>query len=335
MNDRRPSGTRATRMRELWFEAPRHVTLRQGAEPSLMPGSVRVRAIASGISQGTEMLLYRGEAPTPFDLSLEGRSCATYPCRYGYCWVGEVTDRASDVKDISIGTHVFALAPHGDVHVLPETNVNVLQAEVPPIRGVLVANLETALTGIWDSGVSLGDRIVIFGAGVVGLLTAWLASKCGADVTLVETCEARRQIAARFDGIRVVETARLESLPESDIVVEATGNPATLDDAIRCAGLEARIVVLSFYGARRHPVLLGDRFHRRRLSLKSSQVSRIPADRAARWSHKRRFELVRQLLRDPKLDEFVGYRVPFDDAPAIYAALDRDPGSSLQTVFVY
>ena len=323
------------RARELWFEEPRRTALREGTEPAMRPGSVKVRALASAISQGTELLLYRGEGPTPFDVSLGTSSCTTYPCRYGYCWVGEVTQCASDVTTIEVGTRVFALAAHGDVHVLHEHDANVIGFDIPPIRATLAANLETAVNGIWDARVSLGDRVTVFGAGVVGLLVAWLASKSGADVTLVEIEESRRRLAAEFAGVRTLAPSQLASEPGSDVVIEATGNPATLDDAVRCAGHEATIIVLSFYGERSHPVRLGEQFHRRRLSLKSSQVSVLPPHQVPRWSHARRFELVRRLLREPMLDALVDHRVSFDDAPETYARLDRNPSQFRQTVFVY
>lgn len=295
-------------MKALWFEAPGRVVVREEGLVVPAAGEVLVRGLASAVSQGTELLLVRGEGPTPFDPSM---GATTYPLRYGYAWVGALED----------GTRVFGLLPHGDAHAVSPSALRVLPADVPAPRATLAANLETAITCAWDSEVAFGERVTVFGGGVVGLLVAWILRR-SADVRVIEPRPRRAAIATALGA-----TA---DHAEADVVIEATGDPRVLDQAIACAAPGGRVIVASFYGARSAPVSLGDAFHRRRLGLTASQVSVIPPRLTPRWSHARRFELVRTLLRDPVLDTLIAPPVPFDDAPALYARLaartdDDDP----------
>jgi 2-desacetyl-2-hydroxyethyl bacteriochlorophyllide A dehydrogenase len=321
--------------RELWFVAPRAVEVRAGHEPVAGPGQVLVRCVASSISQGTELLLYRGLGPTPFDPSLDLPGAPTYPRRYGYAWVGDVIARDAAVDGIEVGTRVFALAPHGDFHALDADVVRPIDPAIPPARAVLAASLETAITCVWDAGVSLGDRVVVLGGGIVGLLAAWLAEAAGASVRLVEPSAARRDLARALGVSAVVTLEEDRPCGDADVVIEATGDPSALDRAIAHTATEGTIAVLSFYGIRTHPVALGSDFHRRRLLLRATQVSSIPPAHAPRWTPSRRFDLVRRLLCDAVLDRLLPDIVPFDDAPRAYARLDQEPGSKAHVVFDY
>ena len=292
-----------------------------------------MRALASGISQGTELLLYRGEGPAVFDPSLGDAAAETYPRRYGYAWVGQVATAGPGAR-LGEGTRVFSLAAHGELHTLPEAAVRALPEDFSATRAVLAANLETAITCTWDANASLGDHVVVLGGGVVGTLTAWLLARSGAAVTLLEPGEQRR-VAARA----LLPDARIEATAEpdgsADVVIEATGNPALLDVAIAWARPEARVVVASFYGARRAPVDLGDAFHRRRLELRASQVSAIPPRLRERWTPARRWRFVLSLLRERALDALLAPPVPFARAAELYATLDRDADVPPAHVFVY
>ena len=325
--------------RELWFVAPRTVELRRTVLPFLAEGEVLVRGICSGISQGTEMLLYRGEGLTPFDPSLDAPEQAIYPRRYGYAWIGEVIARANNVQQtigcLSLGTRVFGLLPHAEFHVIGEKSLSLLGADIPAQRAVLAPNLETAITCIWDAGVALGDRVVVLGGGIVGQLVAWLALAAGGQVRLVEPSTRRLEVA-RLLGVHEALTPEQDAPSgAADVVIEATGEPQNLDRAIAHAGLEAKVVVASFYGARVSPVEFGTDFHRKRLSLKASQVSRMPSAWQARWSLARRFELVRTLLARSELDVLLDPPVPFENAVVEYNRMDQAPGDGLQTVFQY
>ncbi len=327
------STTEGSRGRALWFAGPRRIELRDEAVPAPGPGEVTVRALASGISQGTELLLYRGEGPAVFDPSLGRAAADTYPCRYGYAWVGEVTAAGPGAR-LGEGTRVFSLATHGDLHTLPEAAVRPLPEDFSATRAVLAANLETAVTCTWDANVSLGDDVVVLGGGVVGTLTAWLLARSGASVTLLEPGEKRRAAARALVPEALIEAAAQPD-GSADVVIEATGDPALLDTAIAWARPEARVVVASFYGARRAAVDLGDAFHRRRLELRASQVSSIPPRLRERWTPARRWLFVLSLLRERALDALLAPAVPFTQAAELYAALDRDVDVPPAHVFVY
>jgi len=319
--------------RALWFVGPRAVELRD--EPLRAPGprDVVVRGLASGVSQGTEMLLYKGEGPEVFDPSLDGVAKATYPRRYGYAWVGEVVARGSEAR-LGEGTRVFALAPHGDAHVLDGDAVRALPEDFSATRAVLAANLETAVTCAWDANPSLGDDAVVLGGGVVGILTAWLLARAGATVTLIEPSEKRRAAARALARSAMIES---DAVPDgtADLVVEATGNPHMLDAAVAWTRPEGRIVVASFYGKRRAPIDLGDAFHRRRLELRASQVSSIPPRLRERWTPARRWMFVLSLLHERALDALIAPPTPFESAAELYASLATDADVPPAHVFVY
>lgn len=331
MGDARSSAPATSRA--LWFVAPRRVELRDEPLPPLGEGDVLVKALASAVSQGTEMLLYRGEGPEIFDPSLGGATSPpdTYPRRYGYAWVGEIVSGPEDY----VGQRVFSLAPHGEHHVLPFVATRFLGDDVPPTRAVLAANLETAVTCTWDAELGLGDSVVVLGGGVVGLLTAWLVERSGAFVTLVEKSALRREAARVLLSERAAILASPRPDGEADVVIEATGRPEALDAALAWCRPEGRVVVASFYGNRRAPVDLGDAFHRRRLTIRSSQVSSLPPRQRARWDHDRRWFLVSDLLHEPRLDALLGEPVPFDRAADLYASLDTDDDLPPAHVFVY
>ena len=318
--------------RELWFVAPFRAELREGTIAPVAAGQLRARALASGVSQGTELLLFKGEGPTPFDPSLDPPGAPMYPRRYGYAWIGEVVESQS--AGHPVGARVFALLPHGDEHVLNGAQARLLPPDVPPQRAVLAPSLETAINVVWDAGIALGDDVLVIGGGSVGLLVGWLAKQGGAShVRLLEPASTRRA-AARALGIDEAVPPEAPCLG-ADIVIEATGNPSCLERAISEAREEGTVVVASFYGERAAPVPLGSAFHRRRLTLRSSQVSRLPPSRTPGWSFERRFALVTKLLKNAVLDGLLEAATPFDTAPATYTRLAADPGVTLQTVFSY
>jgi threonine dehydrogenase-like Zn-dependent dehydrogenase len=199
--------------------------------------------------------------------------------------------------------------------------------DLPAGRAVLAANMETAVNVLWDARPSAGDRIVVIGAGVVGLLVAWLCRQTpGAWVTVVDTNPAREAIARELGVSFLTEPPRDA---DADLVIHASGQPEGLTSALAVAGIEATIVEASWYGSR--PVLLplGEAFHSRRLTLRSSQVGRLPPDRAPRWNLHRRMQLALELVRDPRLDALITGESAFEDLPEVLAQLSRDPGGAL------
>ncbi|MBY0439233.1 MAG: zinc-binding alcohol dehydrogenase [Burkholderiales bacterium] len=306
--------------------------MRRAALPPPGADEVQVRALYSGISRGTESLVFRGEVPAsqwqamrcPFQ---QGEFPA--PVKYGYCSVGVVEAGADEL----FGRRVFCLHPHQDRYVVPAAAVTVLPETLPSPRAVLAANMETAINGLWDAAPRLGDRLTVVGGGVVGLLVASLAARIpGTDVQLVDTDERRAAVAARL-GVRHVLPS--DAARERDIVVHASGQPEGLATALSLAGFEATVLEMSWYGDRRVPVALGEAFHSRRLVLRSSQVGAVATAQRARWDTRRRLALALDLLTDPAFDALVDARVEFDALPAAMARLAQTPDGALCTVVTY
>ena len=301
-----------------WLVEPGCAELRVETLREPTPEQVRVRTLHSGISRGSETLVYRGEVP----VSEYGRMRAPFqsgdfpgPVKYGYSSVGVVEAGPAALR----GRAVFCLFPHQSHYVVPADAVHLLPDGVPPARAVLAANLETAINALWDAAPLLGDRISVVGGGAVGLLIAWLAGRLpGCAVQVVDTQVARRDVAQRLGvDFAVPEAAR----GEADLVVHASGRSEGLATALRLAAFEATVVELSWYGQRDVSVALGGAFHSRRLTLKSSQVSQVAVAQRSRWSHRRRIELALSLLTERTLDALITDAAPFEALPAVLARL--------------
>ena len=309
-----------------WVAEPGRGEIRTETLPAVSGGDVLVRALYSGISRGTEALVFGGRVPP----SEWGRMRAPFqvgefpaPVKYGYSATGLVEDGPAEL----VGRHVFVLHPHQTRFVVPATAVHVLPDEVPPSRAVLAANLETALNGIWDARPHVGDRISVIGAGTVGMLTAWLASRLPECVVeLVDTNPQRAGVAAALGvPFATPETAA----GDADVVIHASGSPAGLELALNLAALEASIVELSWYGDHVVTLPLGGAFHSKRLTLTSSQVGRIAPAQRARWDHRRRMRLALGMLREPLLDAVITGESPFDLLPEVMAGLAQKSGEVL------
>jgi len=322
----------AASSRSFWTTGPSRGELRDAPLPPPGPGEVLVRALYSGISRGTESLVFRGEVPStqwqamrcPFQ---QGDFPA--PVKYGYCSVGVVEAGVDEL----VGKHVFCLHPHQDRYVVPAAWTTVLPGSLPAPRAVLAATMETAGNGLWDAGPRVGDRITVVGGGVVGLLVATLAARIpGTDVELVDPDPQRAAVAGRL-GLRHV--LPVDAAGDRDIVVHASGHPDGLATALALAGFEATVLEMSWYGDRRVPVPLGEAFHSRRLVLRSSQVGSVATAQRARWDHRRRMALALDLLADDAFDALVEARVAFDTLPAAMARLAHSPDGALCTVVTY
>jgi threonine dehydrogenase-like Zn-dependent dehydrogenase len=287
-----------------------------------MGEGVRVETLYSGISRGTERLVLEGRVPEGEHDRMRGpamEGAFPFPVKYGYSAVGHATEGRL------AGRTVFALHPHQASFRLPEAALTPLPDDLPPARAVLGANMETALTLLWDSGAGPGDRIAVVGAGVVGALAGYLAARLpGADVTLVDTNPAR---AALAEALGCSFAAPSEAPADCDVVLHLSATPAGLETAVGCAGIEATVVEGSWYGAGAVPVALGGAFHSRRLRIVGSQVGRIPAARAPRWTYARRLAKALDLLRDAALDALISGETEFADLPDTYGAILSDPAT--------
>lgn len=304
--------------RALWYVAPGRAEIRDEALPALREGEVRVRALYSALSRGTEALISHARVPASEHERMRAPFMAgqfPFPVKYGYANVGVVEAGPA----ILAGRTVFALYPHQSRYVLPADAVVPLPDAVPPLRAVLAANMETALNAIWDGEPGPDARIAVVGAGVVGALVAWQCARIpGASVTIVDINPARAALARTLGvGFALPDDAR----GDCGFVFHASATAAGLNTALSLAGDEASVVELSWYGEGAVPVQLGGAFHSRRLKLVSSQVGKVAPSHRAAWTHRRRLEAAIALLANPALDALLAPPIPFAQLPARLAAI--------------
>ena len=315
-----------------WTVKPGVGEIRTTALRAPQPGEVLVQTLRSGISRGTESLVFRGQVPAsqwramrcPFQ---EGDFPG--PVKYGYASVGRIKEGPAEM----LGQRVFCLHPHQDYYVVPQEAVTPLPDALPDARGVLAANMETALNGLWDATPRLGDRIAVVGAGVVGCLVAALAARMpGVRVELIDRDPRRAGLATQL-GCHFAAPAQASG--DADLVIHASGNPEGLSTALGLAGFEATVLEMSWYGDQPVAVPLGEAFHARRLSLRSSQVGAVATAQRARWSYRRRLALALELLADPVFDALLCGDSPFADLPLTLSRLASSPDGALCHVITY
>ena len=309
------------RARALWFAEAGSCEIRSETISGPATNQLLVEMLYSGISRGTESLVFRGEVPASESDRMRcpymGGSFA-FPVKYGYSAVGTVVQGTADL----IGRPVFCLHPHQDRFVVEETSVTLLPAELPPERAVLGANMETALNISWDAGLLPGDRVAVFGAGVVGALVAYIASRIvGTEVVLIDRNAQREQLASAL-GVAFAPANEISG--EFDVLINASGNAEALAVALDHAGQEARIVEASWHGARQATLPLGGAFHSKRLSIVSSQVGSVPPGQRARWTYTRRMSKALELLRDDRLEALISGETPFAGIADAYSTIIED-----------
>lgn len=330
--------------RSLYFTGPREVTVREQPIPEPGPGQVRVETERSAISSGTELLLYRDEAPAGVETdetidALDGT--LTYPLQYGYSAVGRVTATGADVDDDWQGRRVFAFHPH-ESHFLA-TPSDLLPVDQPAEGATLLANVEAAVNFVMDGRPRVGERVAVFGQGTVGLLTtAVLAEFPLGELVTVDRYERRRRLSERLGAdAAVAEAAALEDAVATDhadgadVTFELSGNPDALDDAIDATGYAGRVIVGSWYGTKPATLDLGGAFHRGHVRIRSSQVSRIDPDHAGRWDKQRRLSLVRDVLAGIDASALLSHEFPLERAEEAYELLDDSPESVLGVTLTY
>lgn len=331
--------------RAVWFAAPRQVELRSETLAPPGPGMLRIEALASAISHGTEMLVYRGEAPAdlPLDLPTLAGSFA-FPIKYGYASVGRVRDAGPGVTGFAPGDAVFALHPHQSAYTLPAELALRLPPDIDPLLGVFTANLETAINIMHDTPLKFGETALVCGQGVVGLLVVQLLKLGGARRVIAVDPLARRRDLARLvgadaalaPGADLAEQVRaLNDGRAADVAVEVSGAGAALQAAIEAVAVEGAVVVAAWYGAKPIALMLGGHFHRGRVRLRSSQVGRLNPEAAPRWDYARRLETATALLGRLKLADLVSHRFPLADAPAAYRLIDERPAETVQALLIY
>jgi 2-desacetyl-2-hydroxyethyl bacteriochlorophyllide A dehydrogenase len=308
--------------------------------PRPSAGSVLVATEWSGISSGTELLAYRGEVDPdlPLDETIGALSGTfSYPFRYGYSAVGRVLRPAGSLRE---GQLVFAFHPHQDrfvvdaAHAVPVDGLDSRAATMYPL-------VETALQVCLDAAPRLGETAVVVGLGVVGILVAALLARAGAIVVGSEPEPARRAAAAAF-GVRAVAPEGIAGAVAaatrgrgSDLVVEASGDPRALASSLPLLAHEGTALVCSWYGTKPASLQLGTSFHRRRLAIRSTQVSTLPAALTARWDRARRAEVAWGLARELPLATLATHEFPFERAAEAYAHVDRKADGLLHAALRY
>ncbi|WP_246985408.1 zinc-dependent alcohol dehydrogenase [Halorientalis marina] len=330
--------------RSLYFSDPESVSVEERPVPDPDDDQLLVRTERSFISSGTELLIYRDEAPADIQTdetidALDGT--LSYPLQYGYAAVGQVSATGAAVDDDWIGRRVFAFHPH-ESHFLA-TPAEVVPVDLSPDRAALVANAEAAVNFVMDGRPKIGERVAVFGQGVVGLLTtAFLSSFPLGELTTVDCYEHRRSVSRQLGadrtrspdadvGDRIGDT----HADGADLSFEVSGNPNALDEAIQVTGYAGRVVVGSWYGTKPVQLELGGKFHRSHVRVRSSQVSHVDPDHGGRWDKDRRLALVQDLLADVDPDTLITDEFPVERAGEAYEALDSTPETTLGVTLTY
>jgi NADPH:quinone reductase-like Zn-dependent oxidoreductase len=300
--------------RALWIVRPGVCELREVELAPPAAGATLLRMLASGISRGTEALVFAGRVPPSQYAAMRAplmEGDFPGPVKYGYCAVAATPE----------GERVFVLHPHQDVFLAPQHLCIPVPQHVPSHRAVLAANMETALNIVWDAAPLPGERVLVVGAGVVGLLTAWLLARLpGCTVTVLDV-DAAREAPARLLGCRFADPGAAPA--EQELIVHASATEAGLRTALACAAFEARIIEASWFGDAAPALPLGEAFHAKRLRLIASQVAAVAPALRGRRTHAQRLALALDLLDDPRLDALLEQPVPFAALAERYPTLLR------------
>ncbi len=315
-----------------WLRTPGCGEIRAVTLPVAGPDDVLIRTLRTGISRGTETLVFRGGVPpsqyaamrAPFQ---EGEFPG--PVKYGYLNVGIVEEGPAALR----GRTVFCLYPHQTVYVVPATAVRPVPESVPPARAVLAGTVETAVNTVWDATPLLGDRVAVVGAGMVGCCVARLLSRFPAvQVTLVDVDPGRAGVAAALG----VDFTLPDDAPDGrDLVVHASATSAGLQRSLDLLAPEGTVIDLSWYGDREVRLSLGGAFHSGRLGIRASQVGAVSPARSGRRTTADRLRLALELLRDPAFDALVTGQSPFRELPDVMSRLSAGSMPALCHMITY
>ncbi|WP_253736535.1 zinc-dependent alcohol dehydrogenase [Halohasta salina] len=337
--------------RSLYFVAPGEIEVREEPIPEPAADELLVRTTVSAVSPGTECLVYEGNVPSEMaaDANLDALSGSlSYPLNYGYAAVGVVEAVGSEVDPAWLDRRVFAFHPHESHFCATADELHPVPEGIDTEQATLLPTVETAVTLVQDGAPKLGERVVVFGQGPIGLVTTALLGAFPLDrLVTVDYSPARRERSRELGATTSVDPDDLGealSLPGetgaeepagADLTYELSGNPEALDAAVSATGYDGRIVVGSWYGTKPTELDLGGRFHRSRISLSSSQVSTIDPALRGRWDRERRLALAWDRLADLDLDGLLTDRYPITEAPAAYDALSTSTDGTLGTLFSY
>lgn len=328
-----------TNARSLIFTAPRMVQVHSAALPPLQDDEVLVETLYSAVSAGTELLVYRGEFPQLHEVHDAVSSELKYPLAYGYACVGKVQGIGKKVNGEWEGRLVFSFQPHTSHFIGKPEALLPIPNSLAPENACFLPNMETAVNLVQDGAPLLGERVLVLGQGVIGLLTASLLSEFPLEnLTVVDGVELRRnllQVEGQRSQVRNLAPSDLRpsTFDSFDLSFELTGSPSTLNTAIEHTAFSGRIVIGSWYGQKRAEIDLGGSFHRSRIKLISSQVSSIAPELSGRWDKSRRFEVAWQALERIQPRRWITHRFSLNDAAKAYQLLDENPQETIQVIF--
>jgi 2-desacetyl-2-hydroxyethyl bacteriochlorophyllide A dehydrogenase len=331
--------------KKIYFTAPGQVEVRPAPLPPLAAGQVLVEALCSAISPGTEMLVYRGQFPKNLSDTHDTLSSGLgYPTPYGYATVGKVVKISKDMRHRWLGRLVFAFQPHASHFIATPDELFPLPEGMIPETACFLPSMETAVNFVQDAAPLLGERSLVFGQGIIGLLTTALLAEF--PLAALVTCDRyplRREASlasgatAALDpnepGFREQASVLLPS--GADLALELSGAPAALDEAIALTGFGGRVLIGSWYGEKKVTLDLGGAFHRSRIKLIASQVSTLSPQLSARWDKSRRIEVAWEALERIRPEKWITHRFPLENASQAYSLLDNNPQDSIQVIFTH
>lgn len=314
--------------RQYWTESPGQGRLREVPRPAPGPGEVLVETIVSGISRGTETLVHRGEVPSSVSHLMTAPlqlGELPFPVSHGYLNVGTVLEGPEELH----GRQVFTLGGHREHIIAPAEDCHPLPEGCPPERALLAGAAEVGLNGLWEGPVTVGDRVTVVGAGMIGLSTALLADQVPLQRLQVVEISEQRRAAATALGLHAVSPE--DALPDNDVVLHSSARSAGLAAALRLAGDDGAVVEQSWYGTAEQQIPLGADFHARRLRILSTQVGEVPLLRRHRRSRRDRLRTALEML-DSRFDALLTGRSPLDELPQVMEDLAADADHVRQTI---
>lgn len=335
----------------LYFIKPGVVEVLDELIPEPGSNQVLVRTMLSGISSGTEMLIYQGHFPDNLmlDEEIEAISgAAAYPLKYGYSTVGEIIADGDGLNPEWIGKQVFSFQPHVSHYVANKDSLQFIPEGMSLEDAIFLPNMETAVNFLMDGSPVIGEKVVVLGQGVVGLLTtAILALYPLSNLMTFDRYQIRRETSLELGAKSSINPANMRELEQTladlngqgaagaDLVYELSGDPKGLDQAIELCGYDGRIIVGSFYGKKKVELDLGGWFHRSRIKIISSQVSTINSNFSGRWDKSRRFKSVWDLIQQLQPARLITHKFPIREATEAYRLLADNPGETIQVAFTY
>jgi 2-desacetyl-2-hydroxyethyl bacteriochlorophyllide A dehydrogenase len=335
----------------LFFTSPKSVEVREETIPELKSDQVLIQTSFSAISPGTELLVYRGQIPgeQPVDVAIQSLiGNFQYPLKYGYSTVGKVVSLGTEIDSCWIGKTVFSFHPHESYFTALLDELIEIPVGIAPLDALFLPNMETAVNLVMDGQPALGENVVVWGQGIVGLLTTSLLAQFPLNkLVTLDLFPLRRSISQQLGAHISLSPESKESISQikalfkedfssgADLTYEVSGNPEALNDAIELTGFDGRIVVGSWYGSKQLNLRLGESFHRSRIRLISSQVSTIAPSFTGRWNKSRRFKSAWQMIKELRPSQFVSRQLSLTEAPEAYRILDENPGEVVQLIFTY